>query len=130
MWLSFAGVKPLPEVAWQLVQLVAPVWFIVAGVQVVPMAWQDPQLLLVSGDTLCGLAPLVGRPVAAVLLWQPVKQSLLLVTPLWVPVAGSQAVVRWQDAHCWLPMAIWLALAGVKPLPAVTWQLVQLTAPV
>lgn len=41
----------MPAVAWQLVQLVAPVWFMVAGSQTVPMEWQLPQLVLVIGAT-------------------------------------------------------------------------------
>jgi len=88
-----AGVNPLPLTVWQLVQPVAPVWFIVAGVHTVPMAWQLPQVLSVSGATVCALAPLDGRPVAALPLWQPLKQFVLLVTPLCVPVAGFQALV-------------------------------------
>lgn len=32
------GVQPLPVVAWQLEQLVAPVWFIAAGAHEVPIA--------------------------------------------------------------------------------------------
>ena len=63
MWLALAGVKPLPVgVVWQLVQLVTPVWFIVAGVHTVPIAWQVAQLVLVIGATVCAFVPLTGRP--------------------------------------------------------------------
>lgn len=94
-----AGVKPLPDVTWQLVQLVAPVWFMVAGAQAVPMVWQLPQVLLVSGAAVCALAPVTGRPLAEVPLWQ-VAQLVEAVTPLWVKLVGSQAVVVWQLEHC------------------------------
>lgn len=65
MWPTFAGVKPLPAVAWQLVQLVSPAWFMVAGTQVVPIRWQLPQAVLVMGETVCALGP-AGVPVAVV----------------------------------------------------------------
>jgi len=91
MWLSLAGVKPLPAVAWQLVQLVAPVWFIVAGVQAPPTVWQLPQVAAVIGATVCALAP-VGTPLADVPLWQ-VVQLALLVTPLWLKLVGVHIVV-------------------------------------
>ena len=95
--MALAGVKPLPDVAWQLVQLVAPVWFIVAGAQLVPMLWQLPHALLVIGATVCALAP-VGKPLAAMPLWQ-VVQLLALVMPLWLKLVGVHAVVRWQLEH-------------------------------
>ncbi len=82
MWLALAGVNPFPDVAWQLVQLVSPVWFMVAGVQLVPIRWQLPQVLSVSGATVCALTPVIGRPVADVPLWHPVVQLVALVTPL------------------------------------------------
>jgi len=45
------------------------------------MVWQLPQVFLVDiGETLCALAPLIGRPVAAVPLWQ-VVQLVALVMP-------------------------------------------------
>lgn len=62
-------------------QLVRPAWFMVAGTQVVPIAWHSPQVLLVNGATVCALVPVAGRPVADVPLWQPVKQLVALVTP-------------------------------------------------
>lgn len=60
--LAGVGVQPLPAVAWQVEQDMAPVWFIAAGAHEVPMAWQLAQALLVIGDVVCALAPLVGRP--------------------------------------------------------------------
>jgi hypothetical protein len=72
------------------------VWFIVAGFHTVPMLWQLPQVLPVIGAVVC----VPGFPVAAVPLWHPVKQLVVLVTPLWVTVAGFHAVVRWQAEHC------------------------------
>jgi hypothetical protein len=68
IWLALPGVQTSPAelMLWQLVQLATPVWFIVAGIQEVPTLWQLPQVLLVIGATLCALAPLTGRPVAAV----------------------------------------------------------------
>jgi hypothetical protein len=54
----------------------------VAGVQTVPMLWQLPQVLSVSGATVCALTPVVGRPVAEMPLWHPVVQLVALVTPL------------------------------------------------
>lgn len=93
----------MPVLEWQDEQLVAPVWFITAGVQAVPMAWQLPQVLPVMGAIVCALAPLVGRPALGALvvavLWHPVKQSVAAVTPLCVTVAGSHAEVRWQAEH-------------------------------
>ena len=56
MWLTLVGVYLLPAVAWQVEQLVTPVWFIsVPGPHKVPMAWQVPQLVLVIGATVCGV---------------------------------------------------------------------------
>jgi hypothetical protein len=52
-----------------------------------------------------------------------------LVTPLCVTVAGSHADVAWQDEHCDVVL-MWLALAGVKPLPVYAWQLVHDVTPV
>jgi hypothetical protein len=62
---ALAGVNPLPEKLWQLEHAVRPVWFMVAGVHVVPIVWQLPQVALVMGATVCALAP-VGVPVADV----------------------------------------------------------------
>jgi hypothetical protein len=65
------------------VQEVNPVWFI-GGVivQLVKDVWQLPQVLLVDiGATVCALAPLIGRPVATIPLWQEAVQSVALVTP-------------------------------------------------
>ena len=86
------GVKPLPAYVWQAVQLVAPVWFITAEVQAVPMVWQLPQVVLVIGATVCALAPLVGTPVAEVPLWQ-VVQLPAGSTPLCANEVGIQALV-------------------------------------
>jgi hypothetical protein len=61
------------------------------------MLWQLAQVLAVIGATVCALVPL-GVPVAAVPLWQ-VVQSLLLFSPEWANVVGSQAEVRWQLEH-------------------------------
>jgi hypothetical protein len=73
--------------------------------------------LLVIGDTVCAFAPLVGRPVAAVPLWQVVQLSAL-VTPVWAKLVGFHAVVAWQSEHCACPVVeMWLALPGVNPLP-------------
>ena len=68
MWVLVPVVQLLPAalMTWQLVQLVAPAWLIVAGTQPPPTLWQLPQVLLVIGDTVCALAPLAGRPVAEV----------------------------------------------------------------
>jgi hypothetical protein len=76
------GVQLLPVYAWQLAQAVNPAWFIGGvTVQLVPMVWQLPQVLLVDiGATVCALVPLPGRPVAEVPLWQ-VVQSVAAVTP-------------------------------------------------
>jgi len=84
------------------VQPVTPVWFIVAGVQAVPMVWQLPQALAVIGATVCALAPLVGRPVAAEPLWQLVQLSLATMPLCWNAV-GSQADTAWQLEHCGYP---------------------------
>jgi hypothetical protein len=54
------------EIAWQAVQPVAPVWFMVAGTHALPTVWQLPQVLLVIGATRCALVPLIGFPVALV----------------------------------------------------------------
>lgn len=64
MWLALGGVKPLPValMMWQLVQFVAEVWFMVAGVQVDPMEWQLAQVALVMGATKWALVPVMGRP--------------------------------------------------------------------
>ena len=111
-------------------QLISPAWFIVAGAQVVPMEWQLPQVLSVSGARMCALVPLVGRPVADVPLWQPVVQLVALVTPLCVPVAGFQAVVAWQEEHS-EGVVIWVtAGVGVQLLPILAWQVEQDVAPV
>jgi hypothetical protein len=60
--LAFAGVNPLAAgVVWQTLQSVAPVWFMVAGVQTVPTLWQLPQLALAM-VCLCALVPVVGNP--------------------------------------------------------------------
>jgi hypothetical protein len=48
----------------------------VAGVQTVPGVWHEPQVLAVIGAVRWALVPVVGRPVATVVLWQPVKQSV------------------------------------------------------
>lgn len=137
MWLSLAGVKPLPLVTWQLVQLVRPTWFMVAGVQAVPMAWQLPQVVLFIGATRWALAPVVGRPAPGTalfgVLWQPdCAQLVAEVTPSWRKVAPSQLVVPWQDEHSEVvatctkpPVEI-----TVHALPVLEWQLEQLTAPV
>lgn len=53
----------------------------VAGIQLLPIEWQLPQLVLVNGETVCALAPLVGRPVALLPLWQDTVQLLDLVMP-------------------------------------------------
>lgn len=84
------------------------------------MVWQEAQVVVVDiGATVCALAPLSGRPVADVPLWQ-VVQLLALVTPVWAKAAGSQAVVAWQLEHCAYPVvAICPALAGVQLLPVV-----------
>ena len=75
--------------------------------------------MAVIGATVCALAPVVGRPVADVPLWQ-VVQLLAAVTPVCLKLVGSQAAVVWQLEHCAYPVVeMWLALAGVKPLPAV-----------
>ena len=97
-----AGVKLLPAVAWQLVQLVAPVWFIVVGVHAAKLVWQLPQALPVIGATVCALTPLVGRPVAAVPLWQVVQLAVPAI-PAWLNEVGFHAVVVWQLAHCAYP---------------------------
>jgi hypothetical protein len=59
------------------VQLVTPVWFIVVGTQAAKLVWQVPQVVLVIGATVCALAPVIGRPVAAVPLWQVVQLAEL-----------------------------------------------------
>jgi hypothetical protein len=74
------------------------------------------------------LVPLVGRPVADVPLWQ-VVQSVALVTPLWVPVAGFQAVVAWQDEHSEDVVICVFDGVIVQLLPVLEWQLVQEIAP-
>lgn len=89
----------------------------VAGVQIVPMLWQLPQLSLVSGAAVCGLVPETGRPVAEVPLWQPVAQLVALVTLLWVPVAGFQAVVAWQEEHSEVVVICVVAGVIVQLLP-------------
>ena len=63
-----------------------PVWFIVAGVHTVPIAWQVAQLVLVIGATVCAFVPLTGRPafgvVAPAVSWQPdCVQFVADVTP-------------------------------------------------
>lgn len=134
MWLDLGVVQTLPValITWQLVQLVAPAWFMVVGVQATPTVWQLPQVLLVMGAVICALVPVVGRPVALVPLWQ-VVQLVAAVTPLWTKLVGFQAVVAWQSEHWACPVVeIWLDLPGVKPLPValMAWQLVQLVRPV
>lgn len=41
-----------------------------------------------------------------------------LVTPFdaWLKLAGSQALLVWQDEHCAVVLR-WPAFAGVQPLP-------------
>lgn len=54
-------------------QLVRPVWFIVAGVQVLPIRWHVPHAVLVIGATVWALAP-SGVPAGLAwpgVLWQP-----------------------------------------------------------
>lgn len=63
------------------------------------MVWQLAQVLMVMGATVCAFAPVVGRPVALVPLWQ-VVQLVAEVTPLWEKLVGFQAEVRWQLEHC------------------------------
>jgi hypothetical protein len=136
IWLALAGVKALPAVAWQLVQLVAPVWFMVAGSQTVPIAWQLPQLVLVIGATewLSGLP--CGDEVWPGVEWQPEEVQVLAAdTPLWTLVAGKNLVVVWHTEHsevvvmCVQPPPPFLVI-GVQLLPALLWQLEQLLAPV
>ena len=79
--------------------MVSPVWFMVAGIHAVPMVWQLAQVLAVIGATVCALAPVVGRPVAEVPLWQ-VVQLLAPVTPECANEVGNHAVVAWQLEHC------------------------------
>lgn len=94
-------------------------WFIFAGVQTVPIVWQLPQAFAVIGAAVWALAPVTGRPVAAVPLWQPEPvQSVDAPIPLWSILAtGSQAVVAWHAEHCAV-LVICPALAGVQLLPA------------
>lgn len=92
IWLALGGVQLLPPVTWQLVQDVAPLWFIVTGIHPPPMPWQLAQVLAVIGAVVCALAPLTGRPVAEVPLWQ-VVQSLPAVMPPCANEVGNQAVV-------------------------------------
>ena len=94
-----AGVKPLPAPAtpWQVEQVVRPTWFMVAGVQVVPIVWQLPHVLLTI-VSLCNLVP-DGVPVADVPLWQ-VVQVVAAVMPAWLNVEGAHSVVVWQLEHC------------------------------
>jgi hypothetical protein len=66
------GVQLLPALLWHDEQEVAPVWFMVAGAQAEPIAWQLPQVLLVIGATVCALVPVaLDVPVACVPSWQP-----------------------------------------------------------
>jgi hypothetical protein len=72
-------------VVWQLAQVVAPVWFMVAGVQTVPGVWHNPQVLAVIGVVRWALVPVVGRGVAEVPLWQPeTVQSVVAPSALWL----------------------------------------------
>ena len=38
-------------------------------------------------------------------MWQLAQVPLAM--PLWLKVAGVQALLRWQTSHCWL-VGIWL----------------------
>lgn len=101
---ALAGVKPLPAKLWQLEHVVSPVWFMLAGVQVVPIVWQLPQVLLVMGAMVCALAP-VGVPVADVPLWQ-VEQLVAAVMPEWLKVEGVHRLVVWQLEHWAYPAVV------------------------
>jgi hypothetical protein len=125
MWLALGGVKPLPValMTWQLVQLVAEAWFIVAGVQVEPIEWQSAQVAFVIGATKWALAPLIGRPAlgtaAPGVSWQPdCVQLVAEVKPLCVKLAGFQALVRWQLEHCDVVVMCVAAGVVVQVLPA------------
>lgn len=83
------GVQALPTgVVWQLAHSVAPVWFMVAGFQAVPMVWQLAQVLAVMGAVAC----VVGRPVAAVPLWQVVQLEAAVIA-VWLNEVGVHAAV-------------------------------------
>lgn len=79
---------------------------------------------------MCALAPVVGRPLAALPLWQ-VVQLLVLVTFWWLNAVGFHAVVVWQlEQLAYAAVEMWLAFAGVNPLPAgVLWHVLQSVTP-
>ena len=66
---------------------------------------------------------MAGLPVALVPLWQVAQ--LPAVTPAWLNVAGSQAVVRWQASHDCV-VAMWFD--GLPWAVVPLWQVAQLPA--
>jgi hypothetical protein len=52
----------------------------VAGFHEVPTVWQVPQVFCVIGAVLCADAPVAGRPVAVLPLWQVVQLVPVVVT--------------------------------------------------
>ncbi len=53
-------------------------------------------------------------PVAVLPLWQELQVPG--VTPVWLKVAGFQAVVRWQTSHAWV-VGTWVAVLPVAVVP-------------
>ena len=63
---------------------------------------------------------MAGLPAAKLPLWQLAQAPG--VTPLWLKVEGSQAVVRWQASQDWV-VGMWLPGLPAAVLPL--WQLAQ-----
>jgi len=70
---------------------------------------------------------LVGLPLALVPLWQVAQVPA--TTPVWLKVAGSQAVVRWQVSHDAV-VTTWFVVLPLALVPL--WQVAQVpvTTPV
>jgi hypothetical protein len=72
-----------------------------------------------SHDAVVGTC-LAGLPFALVPLWH--VEHVPAATPLWLKVAGSHAVVLWQESHDAV-VGTWFAGLPLAPVPL--WQLPQ-----